>query len=62
MSDKFEHNKKVSKPFTGYQKDEIVKPLCIILPQMSGYVKYFENGGKNMPFLLKGINMIKFGK
>ena len=28
-----------------YQEGEIVKPLCIILPQMSGYIKYFENGG-----------------
>ena len=25
----------------------------IILPQMSGYIKYFENGGKNMPFMVK---------
>ena len=39
--------------FIGYQKGEIVKPLCIILPQMSGYIKYFENGGKNMSFLIK---------
>ena len=30
-----------------------MKPLCIILPQMSGYIKYFENGGKNMSFLIK---------
>ena len=28
------------------KKGEIVKPLCIILPQMIGYIKYFENGGK----------------
>ena len=27
--------------------DEI-SPLCIILPQMSGYIKYFENGGKSV--------------
>ena len=31
--------------FIGYKKDYIVKPLCITLPQMSGYIKYFENGG-----------------
>ena len=37
----------------GYQEGEIIKPLCIILPQMSGYIKYFENGGKNTSFLLK---------
>ena len=35
------------------QKRGIVKPLCIILPQMSGYIKYFENGGKSMSFLIK---------
>ena len=27
--------------------------LCITLPQMSGYIKYFENAGKNMSFLIK---------
>ena len=52
VSDKFKHNK-VFKNCIGYQKGEIVKPLCIILPQMSGYIKYFENGGKNMSFLIK---------
>ena len=66
VSDQFKHNKKVFKHFISYQQGTIVKPLCIILPQMSGYIKYFENGGKNMSFLLKmvqcGINMIKFGR
>ena len=52
VSDKFNHNDGY-KYFIGYQKGEIVKPLCIILPQMSGYIKYFENGGKNMSFLIK---------
>ena len=53
VSNKFKHNNEVFKHFIGYQKGEIVKPLCIILPQMSGYIKYFENGGKNMSFLIK---------
>ena len=53
VSDKFKHNNKSFKHFIGYQKGEIVKPLCIILPQMSGYIKYFENGGKNMSFLIE---------
>ena len=30
-----------------------MKQLGIILPQMSGYIKYFENGGKNLPFMIK---------
>ena len=53
ISDKFRHNNKVFKHFIGYQKGEIVKLLCIILPQTSGYTKYFENGGKSMSFLIK---------
>ena len=52
-SDKFKHNNEVFKHFIGYQKGEIVKPLCIILPQMSGYIKYFENGSKSMSSLIK---------
>ena len=53
VSYKFKHNDEGFKHFIGYREGEIVKPLCIILPQMSGYIKYFENGGKNMSFLIK---------
>ena len=35
-----------------------MKPLCITLPQMSGYIKYFENGGKNMSFMVKNPNVL----
>ena len=52
VSDKF-RNSEGFKYFIGYQENEIVKPLCIILPQMNDYIKYFENGGKNMSFLIK---------
>ena len=41
VSDQFKHNKEGLKYFIGYLEGEIVKPLCIILPQMSGYIKYF---------------------
>ena len=58
VSDRFKHSDKGFKYFIGYQKDEIVKPLCIILPQMSGYIKYFENGGKNMSFMVKDDNVL----
>ena len=50
VSDKFELNNKVSKYFIGYQKGKIIRPLCIILPQMSGYIKYFKYGRSNMSF------------
>ena len=53
ISDKFKHNNEGFKYFIGYQEGEIVKPLCIILPQMSGYIKYFEYGSPNMSFLIK---------
>ena len=53
VSDRFKHSEKGFKHFIGYQEHEIVKPLCIILPQMNGYIKYFENDGKNMSFLIK---------
>ena len=53
ISDKFKHSDEGFKYSTGYQKGEIVKPLCIILPQMSGCIKYFEKGGKSMSFLIK---------
>ena len=53
VSDKFEHNNESFKYFFGYQEVEVVKPLVIILPQMSGYIKYFEKGSKNMSFLIK---------
>ena len=64
VSDKLKHNNECFKYFIGYQEDKIVKPLCIILPQMSGYIKYFQNGGKNMSFLIKDEqenNADKFG-
>ena len=25
--------------------------MCVILPQINGYIKYFDNGGKNMSFV-----------
>ena len=53
VSEKFKYSDDGFKYFIGYQEGETVKPLCIILPQMSGYIKYFENGGKNMSFLIK---------
>ena len=52
VSDKFKHNNEGFKYFIGYL-DELVKPLCIILPQMSGYIKSFENSSKSMSFLIK---------
>ena len=48
VPEKFKHDNKGFKYFIGYKEGEIVKPLCIILPQMSTYIKYFENESKNI--------------
>ena len=50
VSDKFNYNEDCFKYFIGYQKGKIVMPLCIILPQMNRYIKYFEYGSPNMSF------------
>ena len=65
VSDKFKHSDEGFKYFIGYQEGEIVKPLCIILPQMSGYIKYLKAVAKICLFLLKMMkcrkNTKKFG-
>ena len=51
VSDKFKHSGDGCKYFIGYLHDgEVIRPLCIVLPQMSGYMKYFDNGRKNVIF------------
>ena len=39
------------KYFCGYLNNDVIQPLCVILPQISGYIKYFDDGGKNMSFI-----------
>ena len=41
VSYKFKHNGEGFKHFIGYLENGIVRPLCIILPQVDGYIKYF---------------------
>ena len=54
VSNKVKNNNETSKYFIGYLNDiGDDSPLCIILPQMDGYIKYFENGGKNMSFKIE---------
>ena len=44
--------------FIDYKDVNIARPLCIILPQMSGYIKHFENGGKNMSFMIEDDSVL----
>ena len=55
VSNKIKGNNDISKGFIGYLNgiSGICSNLCIILPQMSGWIKYFENGGKNMSFKIE---------
>ena len=63
MSDKFKYSDGGLKYFIGYKEGEIVKPLCIILPQMNVYIKYFENRSKNMCFMIKNDDVLdKYGE
>ena len=49
ISDKFKLSDDDCKFFIGYlHDDDVIKSLCIVIPQMSGYIKYFDNGGKKM--------------
>ena len=45
---KLKINETTWKYLCGYLNNDVVQPLCVILPQMSGYIKYFHNGNKNM--------------
>ena len=58
ISNKFKYSDDGCKYFICYIEGEIVKPLCIIFPHMSGYIKYFKNGGINMSFMIKDDSML----
>ena len=51
VSSRWKLNDTTYKYFCRYLNNDVIKPLCVILPQMSGYIKYFDNGGKNMSFV-----------
>ena len=54
ISYRVKQNNDTYKYFIGYSHDDVViRSLCVILPQMSGYIKYFANGGKNMSFKIE---------
>ena len=44
--------------FIGYNYDDVIKPLCIKLPQMIGYVIKFE-GNTTMSFKINDIKLLK---
>ena len=46
------------KYFIGYNDDDVIRPLCIILPQMIGYVKYFDSN-KTTSFKVNNNKLLK---
>ena len=51
VSNKWKINDTTCKYLCGYLNNDIIQPLCVILPQMNGHIKYFDDGGKNMSFV-----------
>ena len=58
-------NKNSFKYFIGYNDNDIITPLCIKLPQMTGYARKF-NENATMSFIVKDKkllkNILKYGK
>ena len=50
VSSRWKLNDTTYKYFCRYLNN-VIKPLCVVLPQMRGYIKYFDNDGKNMSFV-----------
>ena len=51
VSSRWKLNDTTYKYFYGYLNNDVIKPVCVILPQMNGYIKYFDDVGKNMSFV-----------
>ena len=49
---------KTLKYFIGYDDDDVIRPLCIILLQMIGYVKHFDSN-KTMSFKVSDNKLLK---
>ena len=66
VSSRWKLNDTTYKYFCGYlnndttessSSERIIKPLCVILPKMNGYIKYFDDGGKNKSFVTDDENV-----
>ena len=59
---KWKINETAYKYFCGYLNNDVIQPLCVILPQMHGYIKYFDDGGKNMTFVTDNEKVYKYNE
>ena len=54
VSNKWKISDTTYKYLCGYLNNDVIQPLCVILnliASMNGYIKYFDDGGKNMSFV-----------
>ena len=51
-------NKNSLKYFIGYNDNDIIRPLCIRLPQMTGYARKFDENA-TMSFIVKDKQLLK---
>ena len=51
VSSKWKISDTKCKYFCGYLNNDVIQPLCVTLPQMNGYIKYFDDGEKNILFV-----------
>ena len=51
VSNKWKINDTTYKYLCRYLNNDVIQSLCVLLPQMNGYIKYFDDGGKNMSFV-----------
>ena len=51
VSKKWKINDTTYNYICGYLNNDTIQPQCVILPQMNGYIKYFNDGRKNMSFV-----------
>ena len=52
VSKKWKINDITYKYMCGYLNNDTIQPLCVILPQINGYIKHFDDGVKNMSFVM----------
>ena len=57
VSKKWKINDTTYKYICGYLNNDTIQPLCVILPQMGGYIKYIDDGGKNMSFVTDDVKI-----
>ena len=52
VSNKWKINDTTYKYLCGYLNNDVIQPLCVIVLQMNGNIKYFNDGRKNISFVM----------